>query len=233
MVSSVDRKKARPRTSTRRTGAGRMAKTTLAKANLALKLARSLQRDVEHKNHSFTIATEGANAAITLHLTAIAEGDTSQTRVGNDCNLKDFELRGQFSWNANDTLSQTQKMRAIMYVDKQQVADTIPNALALMGSTLVETETLPSFSTVPSRFTIIKDKVWILHNPIQTSSTNIGNGQGVSSHFFHWKFPFKKKLRFNGAAAGDIQKNGVYLQLSSDTTQGPVMVAEGRFNFTG
>lgn len=233
MVSSVDRKKARSRTSTRRTGANRKVNSAMAKANLALKLARSLQRDVEFKTHTFTIVSEAANAASTLNMTAIPAGDNSVSRIGNDCMLKDFEMRGKFSWNLNDTTSKVQVMRLIMFVDKQQVSDTIPNALALMGSTLVDTVSLPSRVNVPSRFTIIKDKTWIMHNPFQTSAGNQGNGQGVVYHTFHWKFPFKKRLRFNGDNAGDINKNGVYIQLSSETATGPSLEAEGRFNFTG
>ncbi len=231
MVSSVDRKKARSRKV--KTGGSRMAKTTLAKANLALKLVRSLNRDIENKSHSFTISQEGDTTATTLNLTSIAEGAGNTTRVGNELNLKDFEMRGKFSWNLNDISGKAQIMRIIMYIDKQQEADTIPTALTLMGSATVQSVTIPNRLTVPSRFTIIKDKTWVLHQPIQSSEGDVGNGQGVGTAFFHWKFPLKKKLKFNGINGSDIQKNGVYLQLSSDTTVGPTLIANGRFNFTG
>jgi len=234
MVSSVDRKKARSKTANRSMGANRAAKSTAAKATLALKLARSLVKDVEHKTWTFSLVSTAPLAAPVFHISAIPENTTSTGRIGHDLNLKDFELRATLLWNVLDTTSITQRVRLVMFIDKQQQPDTTPTAALLMGNSLVNTHDLTDRTTVPSRFKVIKDQVWILHNPIQTSAGNVGNGQGVANAFLHWKFPFKLKQRYNGANGGDVEKNGVYLMLSSGTTTNPPNVtAEGRFNFTG
>lgn len=234
MVNSTVRKRARPRSTATHRGATKMAKSTAAKANLALKLARSLVKDVESKTHTFTLNNSPVLNAQVFHLTNIAKGDDSNTRIGVDLNLKSFEWRILVNWNTNDTVTNAQNVRLTMFRDKQQSPDVIPTAASLFGAATVHTVDLFNPFTVPSRYDIIQDRVYTINQPNQTSAGNVGNGQGRSRVFEKWAFPLKHKVRYNGEFAGDIQRNGIYMCISSVTTVNPpTLTSEGRFHFTG
>lgn len=234
MVTSTVRKRAKPRSTATHRGASKMAKSTAAKANLALKLARSLVKDVESKTHTFTLNQSPVLAAQVFHITNIAKGDDSNTRVGVDLNLKSFEWRFIVNWNTNDTVTQFQNVRLTMFRDKQQSPDVIPSAASLYGAATVHTVDLFNPFTVPSRYDIIQDRIYTIHQSNQTSSGNPGNGQGVAVQYQKWSFPLKHKVRYNGDLAGDIQRNGIYIAISSvSTLNPPTLTSEGRFHFTG
>jgi len=175
---------------------------------------KSLQKVVkeilpEIKNIGIDLAQTNITSSGTIqHLTAIPQGVTEVTRVGEDVMLREIIVRGRLSdLTTTGTTSVPFYYRFALVVDKQQVADTAP-AVTQVVDTADPVNALPNNSH-SERFRFL----WV--SPlIQNNAVLTGNQFPVCDHT--WKGALK--IGFNGANSTDIQKNGVYFMiLTSDT----------------
>jgi len=182
-----------------------------------VKYLRTLVNSEVHKHDvGPTSQTVGTTATI-VQLNAIAQGDTAAQRTGQSILAKYLAIK--FSLTTHATPQQT-LVRIILFMDKQQVADTAPGTTDLLSSN----STFAFLNNQASgRFQVIKD--WFVEvdpasKPCRT-----------------WKF-YKKyagsnlHCKYNGVNNTDIQKNGIYLlMLSSEATNTPTLTYATRFGF--
>ncbi len=102
--------------------------------------------------------------------------------------------------------------------DNQQVADTAPTALQIFGSA---TPTLFSHLNPEShgRFTIISDRT------VYQSTVKLRQPLKIIKRL-------SRHVRFNGAAATDLQKNGLFLVIySNEATNTPSVQFQSFFRY--
>lgn len=195
----------------KRTSRFRPKKSTRAIAKRAERIGKTLARTREVKYVNLSQArTAFAPAGTIIHLTQIAQGDTSSTRDGAMVACRSIKILGSFDSNNASTLNQSIN-RMIIFQDKQQVADTSPAVADILLT--ADPRSLYNYPLVRKRFKILYDKCFSLSPSGSfydgtTALTNVGE-----SVFKRWVFPTAKNILYNGTTISDIQKNGVYILL--------------------
>lgn len=186
------------------------------KAWSGLKYLRTLV-NVEHKKFDGThTATVGTSPTSIFNPTAIAQGDTDQTRNGNSILCKSLWVKGSVTLHASATVSQ---VRIIVSVDKQQTADTAPSFTDIIDPTFSDNIHAPLNNETVGRFTILRDF-------IVTVDTN----KPVKEFKIYKKM--LHHMRFNGALSTDIQKGGIYVSaVSNEATNQPTVLSASRLTF--
>ena len=182
-------------------------------AEAALKGVKYLKGMInsEMNVHDVSFGTALTSTAVITPLAEMAQGDTELLRTGISILSRRLEIRATFSQHTSATISH---VRILVVRDKQQVADADP----VIGNILKASTVQSQFAHLDKgRFTILKDNVFSLYDVSKTG------------HTINWSFPMEKHIRYNGAAAGDIQKNGLYLvTLSSEATNGVAVALQTR-----
>ena len=161
--------------------------------------------------HLQTSGTSSVNNTGTIiHLSALAQGDGPDARTGNSILLRNIFLRLGITQHASATSTY---YRIILFHDKQQVSDTPPTVSQLLesSSTLSPLEQ-DSFG----RFKIIQN--WFFTTDNTKATTRV-----IEKYYKVYKH-----LRYNGTAATDIQKNGLYLMLLSDQPTNTPTIVTGK-----
>jgi len=159
---------------------------------------------------SFPITTGGV---VVQQLNQVAIGDSSSTRTGNSIFVRRFDMRGTVTINGAAVAS---VVRMILFVDNQQIDDTVPTVAQLLQTASVNS---PLNANTVGRFTIWKDFKFTLsavRNPIRP---------------FRILHNCKHHIRFNGAAASDYQKGCVWIVMITDDANNPSCVFENRTSF--
>jgi len=192
--------------------------TSVAKAAWSgVKYLRTLVNSEVHK-HDVTPTSQAVGTTATIvQLNAIAQGDTAAQRTGNSLLAKYLSLKLYLTMNASATQT---LVRIIIFMDKQQVADTAPATTDLLQSN----STLSFLSNnAAGRFQVLKD--YLINLDLASHSS--------------WRNKYYKSFagrnlhcKFNGVNNTDINKNGVYLlMLSSEATNTPTLTYSSRFGF--
>ncbi len=183
----------------------------------ALHMVRKLKSvlAIEKKAHTLTVAGAIDDAGSIFQLTNIAQGDTNQLRDGNQ--IKVLYVGGRIQWTQNDTARIT-FVRTMIVQDRQQIADAAPAVGTVLQSASVNaylnTNTL-------GRFKVLYDKVHTLSDT------------GTEAVFLRVNLPMNSKVRYNGTALTDIQKNGIFLLLiSTQPINTPSVASSLRVRFT-
>lgn len=138
------------------------------------------------------------------HLTSISQGDTQITRTGNSILARSLMLRGNITINAT---SSQNVVRLMIIMDKQQIGDTVPSITDILESTYSATQFYvhaPLERDSVGRFKVLKSRTYTLSD----------QRPNLSFSFF---INMRQHIRYNGISGGDIQKNGMYLVLVSDS----------------
>lgn len=149
-----------------------------------------------------------------IPLTDIAIGDTAVTRTGNSLFVRSIVMNMNCSQNAS-ALDNT-FIRMILFTDTQQVPDTTPtfsNILASNGpNALVNLDSAGRYKFL---------KTWEFALSTQNPAKVIKYYKNLRHH-----------VRYNGSAATDVQKGGLYLALvSSQTTNTPTLNYHARIGY--
>lgn len=154
--------------------------------------------------------SQGTSAAITntgtikYNLTNIAQGDDVNERIGNSITATGFSYKGTFYNNASATNGTM--IRIILVQDLQQIADTEPSYSDVFASNTIDSE-MNSANT--GRFRVLWSQLFTINMAF--------SGQVVKKYIKKWiKFKTPIKVRYNGTAGTDIQKNGLFLTMISD-----------------
>lgn len=170
-------------------------------ANKALSLARKAVSAEETKFTDIATTVSSIDSIPdSLLLTGVAQSGTINARIGNKISALGFQLN--YYARKHNTAEVTQ-MRILLVHDTQQVSDSS----SLTWNNIFTEESVIAQRNVAAankRYRIIYDKIHRM---------DVGNPsiQAVKKYI-----PFKHPVMFNGTAASDIQKNGVYLMVLSN-----------------
>lgn len=155
-----------------------------------------------------------------IHLTGIPQGDTRSTRTGETVNVTSVYCSGSFVRTTDETYVSNAMYRCFLFVDKDQVADTVPSVANVMQNPAEPTGPIPNLDFL-ERFRIL----WI--SPIKDGSEMhishiavVSNASvpATQSRWIEYEWKGSLKVGFNGANGTDIQKNGVYFGIMSNDT---------------
>lgn len=190
-----------------RAGLRRRPKTTKAKAEAALRIARTLARDTERKVQIYTAQNSDFFVGpFVYNLCQIAQGDGQAERTGLKINLERLDLRLRFS----SFVQSNAAFRAIVLQDLQQVLGTSPPILSVLAN-----------SRVTANFNqVLRDRFHILYD--QTFNLNasyLNQDMMVDKQIVIRKFAKGGLVSYADASAGNVQGNGLYLLLLADYSQ--------------
>lgn len=187
-----------------RTGLRRRPKTTKAKAEAALRIARTLARDTERKVQIFTAQNSDFFVGPFIYnLAQIAQGDGQGDRTGLKVNLERVDLRLRFSSYVQSNAS----FRAIVFQDLQQAVGTAPPILNLLAN-----------SRVTGNYNQInRDRYKILFDQTFDMNANyVGQDMMMDKQVVVTKFAKGGLVSYADATALNVQGNGLYLCLIGD-----------------
>lgn len=152
------------------------------------------------------------------HVTAVAVGDTDQTRTGNSIYVRSVNIRGQLLYNS--TAGTTPVACCLMVViDTQQVGDTGPYIGNVIDFSTNGVNAHVAKSTA-GRFKILYRRVLFTDSVDRTVVPIDIN------------LPMRHHVRYNGQNATDIQKGGIYILAGSDQgTNGPTLKYDCRLSY--
>lgn len=144
---------------------------------------------------STSVVTAASTTPTWLHFTAVAQGDDESARTGNSILVRRLQMSFLLGSNAAATGSQ---VRVIVLKANQQVPDATPSTTDLFGTATPTVSDLYS-NDRKNMFTVFYDNVFLLNN-FDAINAVVNFDKTVQFHTL-----------FNGTAATDIQKNGVYV----------------------
>jgi len=157
------------------------------------------------------------SAGVIQHLSTVAQGTQSDDRIGDSIIVTGLLVRGAFQ-----TISTGSFYRIAIVVDKQQHTGGDPTVTQIFEDpnpllALPESEALERFK--------------YLHVSEIFEGTAMSLGGQRMTYEFSWKGTLK--CNYDGANGGDIQKNGIYLVVLTDSTANTVDFVGGyRIEFT-
>ena len=181
------------------------------KAYRGMKYLKSVV-NVEKKIQDTSISTSPTSSGYVTPLTQILQGDGINNRDGNSVKVTYLGLRGNFTANDAHTLT-----RMIVFRDNQQIGDTTPSVSDVLQS--ADPNSFLNQNTL-GRFKVLLDRRY--------QNTDAGNNKGIA---FKHDLSLQHHVRYNGAAATDVQKGGLYILLVSDDAVGPNIAIECRVRF--
>lgn len=149
-----------------------------------------------------------------IPLTNIAIGDSAVTRTGNSLFVRSIVMNFNCSQNAS-ALDNT-FIRMVLFTDTQQVSDTTPVSGDIFATTgpnaLVNLDSAGRYKFL---------KTWAFSLSTQNPAKIIKYYKNIRHH-----------VRYNGSAATDVQKGGIYLALvSSQSTNTPTLEYQIRVGY--
>lgn len=186
-------------------------------AEKALALAAKANKSVEKKALDFSGSSTIGTTASALHFTAVAQGTAQNQRIGNSVYCTGLALN--FLFVSHPSAAQS-NIRFIIFHDTQTVSDQT----SIAWTTVMDNASMWAMINRGSqrgRFKILMDKTCSL-------SPNSNYAENYMKNYI----PINKTIEFNGTAATDIQKNGIYgLVLSDDNVNQPGFTYYSRLYF--
>ena len=154
-----------------------------------VKALRALVNSETHYRNVFVSTATVANTAIITQLNDVVQGDTLNSRTGNSILMSGLRSTEVMSSAVTCTV------REILFIDKQQISDTAPVVTDILQTSVPIAFYAQEF---PGRFQILSDSFYTLDTAAKP----------VIARRRYKKL--QKHAVYNGTAAADIQKNGVY-----------------------
>lgn len=186
----------------------RVGKSTRAKADAALKLARTLARQIEVKSVGGVINSyDMIGGAVPVSLCDIGAGDADGQRTGIKVNFRDHALRFKFAHFVQSNVT----FRAIVFQDKQTNAAAPPVASDVLNLTAANVTTQGSYNMINAdRFKILGDKSINLN-------ANFLNQDTVGLMTMHIKnYVQGGHVGFSGTGAANVDTNKIWLMVIAD-----------------
>lgn len=171
----------------------------------------------EHKKFDASIASTPSGTAATItHLSGITQGDSDQNRTGNSLLAKSIYIQGRIVKHASATST---VVRLMLIRDNQQVADTAPTTTEILDPSLGALIDCPLNNETVGRFSVLYSRKFVVN--ADRSSTFFKVYKKMNSH-----------VRYNGANAGDSQKNHLFwVAISDETTNVPNVHGISRLSY--
>lgn len=177
---------------------------------------RSLVNVEKKKFDAENIATIGTGAVTPVDPSLIAQGDSDQSRNGNSILVNGLLLKGTMVKHAS---SGSQRMRILVLIDLQQVADSDPSYTNIIDPSFTDQILAPLNNESVGRYKILMNRVFTLdtNKPNQT---------------FQTYFKLSHHIRYNGTASTDVQKGGIYVfAVGDDNTNQAALTIQSRTYF--
>ena len=187
----------------------------------ATNIKKIVRSQVLEKKFSPEIGISGgiSSSGSVVSCNQIAQGDTNTTRTGNVITASGLYIKGTLKNSAS--ASAGTYFRFALVRDNQQVGDTSP-AFTDIYETAFPTSGLKKSNL--GRFSILATKEYYINQSYAS--------QVVLKPFKHFQ-KLSSKIRYNGVATTDIQKNGLYIAVVSDqATNTPTFDVIIRLHFT-
>lgn len=199
----------------------RKAKSTRAIAKRGFRLAKTLASTREVKYYTSAISGNTTTTGTITSLLDIAQGDSADTRDGNQITLRSIRFLGSLSNGDPSTLltgNPSAIYRVILFQDKQQVSDTPPAVNDVLFSP--DYASVYNYPNVVKRFKILYDRSFVINAPgiHDTGITPATAYITCQKSWSHWLFPTMKNIKYNGTLGSDLQKGGVYMLMLGTST---------------
>jgi len=154
-----------------------------------------------------------------LNCQQLIVGDLSGQRTGNSILARSLYLQGYININPSVTVST--RLSLALVQDTQQIADTVPTTGDIFDGTAPESRIrVGASNNNAGRFKILWRRNYVLI-PGQRPTVTFDKYWKLYSH-----------IKYNGASAADIQKNGYYLVLlTSEGTNFPSISLSTRLGY--
>lgn len=176
-----------------------------------LQQVRSLQRFVntikpEVKYVDVQVAANNiTTAGNVVHVTAIAQGDTTSTRTGEAVRVVSISYKGTFS----SFSTTTPFYRVALVQDLQTISDTAPSAANIFTDGIA---TANPVTVLPNLATLERFRVLYM--------SDIYNGLALTAGqqipYYEFSMMCNIKVDYNGTASTDQQKNAIYAVFLTD-----------------
>lgn len=154
----------------------------------------------------FNANTTYSSTGSVISLNNIAQGDTVSSRQGNSILVKGIFGRMLFTQNSSATNT---FVRCVIFCNKQQLSDSTPAVDDVLESVSVKSNLNISHK---GQYSVLRDFTIRLDSANNTSAARKIN------------IPLNMHLRYNGTAATDWQKNGLFMiLLSNEATNVPTV----------
>lgn len=204
----------------------RYTKKTSSVAYKALSLARTMRRQIEYKYHGNQPSRVLQTIGSVDDLTQIGEGDSSLQRTGLKVSPTSLLLKIRIRHGDNGATPPVLDPRGVLsriiiVRDLQQESDTAPTVTDLLGGTSLVMS--PYNRLYRNRFEVLMDKTY-------KTCPNASNTVIYDTQYL--KLSSKRPIYYNGGAATDIQKNGLYMfQICDDAVYSPTSYIWWRLRF--
>lgn len=160
-------------------------------------------------------ATNVTTSGAVVHISGVAQGDTIATRTGDQINIKSIDVRGRIVSPTSIATPSGFFYRVAVIVDKQQVADTAPTAGAVFSPNDV-VSMMPNVANL-DRFRILYlSQIFDARRMVNDSDN--ATSVPTQGNIFSFSWTGDIKVRYNGTASTDIQKNGIFVVYMSNDT---------------
>lgn len=194
------------------------------------RVVSSLAPELKYTDITLTV-TNLTNSGTVVNLTQIAQGDTISTREGQTIHLKKIFIRGTLAAAADAPIEGF--FRYVVFVDKQQVADSSPSVATVIQDGTGSANPIHNLLNVNflERFRVLWSSKAI---PLKRLGLDTDNTTPPTEDpNIEVNLAVNFKVAFNGTASSDIEKNGVFmLFLTSATTDTIDFAGVARLGFT-
>lgn len=195
----------------------RVNRPTYGKA-LASRLLAQMRKARPEVKVLDTLAVNNFNGQLIIPLHQIEQGVDQDDRIGNKVTATGVYFRALIRVTEPADVAAQAAHRIIIFRDNQQVGDSDPTAAALLSQPTTFPLTTPLLRQNFGRFQVLCDEVLLRNQGFPT-------GNGVASDYAQ-PFYFQKylkmnhEIRYNGGAATDINKGGIYVLILSAAVTG-------------
>lgn len=186
----------------------RVGKSTRAKADAALRLARVLAKQIEVKSLGGVINSyDMIGGAVPLSLCDMSAGDADGQRTGIKVNFRSHDLRFRFASFVQSNCT----FRAIVFQDKQTNQTTPPVASDVLNLTAANVTTVGSYNLINAdRFKILADK------SVTLNASFVGQDMSASMNMHVKGFTQSGHVGYSSTVANSVDTNKIWLMVVCD-----------------
>lgn len=155
---------------------------------------------------SFSALGQTGNVSAVINLCAIAQGTDINQRVGNEIKVLGVNLKAVVN-----EFGSARSVRTMLIQDTQQISDTSPSISDMFAYSAPNNYLLNIQNN--KRFKILeRSEIRYSYMGVYSGSNSpfTGGNPFPELNLFH-KFKYPLRVRYNGSATSDVQKNALYL----------------------
>lgn len=188
-------------------------------ASQALRMAKQMRGIINSEKMYSDVSFGSTTSPVAFNLQPLTQGDGAGNRTGNSILARSLYIRGYV--NINPAVTMSTRLSVVLVQDLQQISDVTPSVTDIFTGTTPESQLRVGNTTnTAGRFKIMWRKNYTLI-PNQRPTLTIDMFRKLYTH-----------IKFNGATATDVQKNGLYLVfLHSEATNLPSINFNARLGY--